>query len=315
MSPQEQVEYEVIPICPLCGERNSRLLFIGKDRRFKMPGEFPVVSCTGCGLVRLARRPKLSRLGIYYPPNDYPPYIIRQDVHSLKARVRDFIAKTILCDDYDKNLAQSNPGGRILDIGCGAGQCLTYYKEMGWEPFGVEISNAASRRAMESGHAVFRGVLEDARFPDDYFDLVRARHVLEHLPNPVESLLEMRRVLKNHGTLLLEVPNWSGLWARIFKQWYWQVDSPRHFFLFDRAVLLRAVETSGFRVKSTWTCSTLYGVDESLRLVASDIFSEIRWNRHVIRIAQMLIRLFSVLPDVAIDRAGMGENLIVLAEK
>jgi SAM-dependent methyltransferase len=221
----------------------------------------------------------------------------------------------VLCHDYDRELAQSSIVGRILDVGCGAGQALDRYKEKGWETFGVEISETASRRAQASGHSVFHGVLEEAHYPDNYFDLVRMRHVLEHLPDPVASLAETYRVLRSRGVFALEVPNWPGMWARAFKQYYWQVDSPRHLYFFDRSTVQLAVKKAGFTIDSLRTCSTLYGVEESLDRLLQEILGKTSRPHYLAWPARMFVRLSSLLPNIIFDRVGMGENLVVLSVK
>jgi SAM-dependent methyltransferase len=311
---QEHSMYERVPVCPLCGGKDSRLLFIGKDLRYSIPGEFPVVSCTQCGLVRLAARPSASNLGIYYPSSQYPAYN-RQNSLPLGSRIQKLISMISLCRNYDEDLAGSKNRGRMLDLGCGAGQQLNYYKESGWETFGVEISKEASRKARNSGHEVFCGTLEEANYPSDYFILIRARHVLEHLPNPVGTLIEIQRILKKNGQLVLETPNCAGLWARVFRCWYWQVDAPRHFFLFDKYTLEQAIESSNLFLNTMWTCSTPYGVDESLKLIADEVIGLPNWNHFAIRIVKIFLRIFFIFPNFLMNHMGMGENLVLLAEK
>ena len=42
---------------------------------------------------------------------------------------------------------------------------------------------------------------------NDTFDIATLWHTLEHLPNPLENLEEIRRILKCGGLLFIEVPN------------------------------------------------------------------------------------------------------------
>lgn len=46
-------------------------------------------------------------------------------------------------------------------------------------------------------------------FKDQYFDLIEANHVLEHLNNPFEVMREANRILKQKGTLIIRVPHFS----------------------------------------------------------------------------------------------------------
>ena len=91
-------------------------------------------------------------------------------------------------------------GGKILDIGCGNGTELYKLKAMGWETYGVEMDAQASERARSKGIRVYTGDLFGANFPDQFFHVVRMSFVLEHLPNPRETLQEIRRILRPRGT-------------------------------------------------------------------------------------------------------------------
>ncbi|MGV3658728.1 MAG: methyltransferase domain-containing protein [Prosthecobacter sp.] len=97
--------------------------------------------------------------------------------------------------------------GRILDIGCSAAFLLSVAKERGWQPQGVEIAPwAAEFSRKELGIDVFNGMLEDARFPDNHFDVVFSSHVMEHIGQPLGLLSEMVRVLRPGGAHVTVVP-------------------------------------------------------------------------------------------------------------
>ena len=94
-------------------------------------------------------------------------------------------------------------GGKILDIGCGNGTELYKLKAMGWETYGVEMDAQASGRARTKGIRVYTGDLFGANFPDRFFHVVRMSFVLEHLPNPRETLREIRRIFSRGADLYL----------------------------------------------------------------------------------------------------------------
>jgi len=101
----------------------------------------------------------------------------------------------------------SLPPGKVLDVGCGLGFLLAGIDPR-WEKHGVEISEYAAEQAQNYG-TVLCGVLAGAKHPNDYFDVVLWHHVIEHLENPVEELLEIKRILKPGGKLILGTPNFG----------------------------------------------------------------------------------------------------------
>lgn len=97
--------------------------------------------------------------------------------------------------------------GRILDIGCSAAFFLMVAKEAGWQPQGVEIAPwAAEFSNKELGVNVFNGVLQDAHFPDNHFDIVFSSHVMEHIASPSDLLNEMTRILRPGGVHVTVIP-------------------------------------------------------------------------------------------------------------
>jgi SAM-dependent methyltransferase len=315
-------EYESVESCSLCSGKESELLFYSRDLRFGLPGDFPVVRCQRCKLIRLGKRPKRESMQSYYP-TDYPAYLAEKpDERTWKSLFRNWITNHLLRSQYDGQIAQlhaSNASLRILDVGCGAGQALDFYKRFGWNASAVEPSEIAAQRATEHGHAVFCGNLQDAQYEQHSFHVVRVRHVLEHIPDFVATLLEINRVLRDHGMLVMEAPNSSAFWAKVFGRSYWQVDSPRHCYFFTQSTITRALDVSGFRIEKRWTSSTLHGMDTSLSLLIRERVRKTA-DRDAsagprLILLQRLLRALLLLPNAMLDCIGRGENIIVFAGK
>ena len=71
---------------------------------------------------------------------------------------------------------------------------------------------------------------------------------MEHLPNPITTLLEIRRILKSDGTLIIAVPNIGGFTARLTKNCWFGLDVPRHLFHFTPETLKRSLHQTGFSI-------------------------------------------------------------------
>jgi SAM-dependent methyltransferase len=149
-------------------------------------------------------------------------------------------------------LAEAKPGERVLDLGCGAGRFLSALRGAGAEPVGVEIAEAAVERARENVHGAEVHLLgPDGTLPLGHgeVDLVWCSEVLEHIPDVAGALLEVRRVLKPGGRLLLTVPYHGRLQAAAVA--LTRFDSHfdplgQHVRFFTRTSLARTLDASGF---------------------------------------------------------------------
>ena len=113
-------------------------------------------------------------------------------------------------------LGEARPGERVLDLGCGAGRFVAALRDAGAEPVGVELAEAALERARANAPgADLRLVADDGSLPLEHasVDLVWCSEVLEHVPDTAHLLLEVRRVLKPGGRLLVTVPHHGRLKA------------------------------------------------------------------------------------------------------
>lgn len=108
------------------------------------------------------------------------------------------------------------PKMRILDIGCGTGETLSFLQEFLDRPVlhGVDTSKTAINFAIKRGHANI--TLIDAKqlpFPDKYFDYILLLDVLEHIKDDTEALLEAKRVLKKGGKIIVTAPALQFIWS------------------------------------------------------------------------------------------------------
>lgn len=109
---------------------------------------------------------------------------------------------------WRKMLFSELPEGNILEIGVGTGVNIEYYPRVNRTYTGIDISPAmlsrARKRADKLGVQVDLKVMdaEYMDFPSDTFDAVIATCVFCSVPDPVQGLREVRRVLKDNGTAL-----------------------------------------------------------------------------------------------------------------
>jgi ubiquinone/menaquinone biosynthesis C-methylase UbiE len=100
----------------------------------------------------------------------------------------------------------------VLEIGFGSGEVLFSFHP-NCEIFGVELSGSAveevNKKAASMNYRVFNVQVSSSStldYPDSYFDIVVASHVIEHIENDDLIMKEVHRVLKNGGCLIVLIP-------------------------------------------------------------------------------------------------------------
>ena len=145
---------------------------------------------------------------------------------------------------------------RLLNIGCGTGEFVSFMKNGGWDVAGLELSSQAASIAKEKGIEVYSLSLEDFTSSHQHlhatFSVITAINVLEHVPNPVEVLTALKDLLVHDGLIMLRVPNdFSQLQMdaqnHLQKQPWW-VATPDHINYFDFQSLEALLGRVGFDV-------------------------------------------------------------------
>lgn len=118
--------------------------------------------------------------------------------------------------DYPKELCsylfetfELKSGMKMLEPGCGRGEFLNNFKELGLEVVGVDISPEAASYKNDFEVKLCDVENEQLPFNDNTFDIVYSKSFIEHLYHPERYLIEAYRVLKPNGLLLTLVPDWE----------------------------------------------------------------------------------------------------------
>jgi 2-polyprenyl-3-methyl-5-hydroxy-6-metoxy-1,4-benzoquinol methylase len=143
--------------------------------------------------------------------------------------------------------------GTLLDIGCGDGNNMSRFMERGgWRTVGCDISKERLEIAKNYGEVVL-GCGEKLPFRGEYFDVVSIYHVLHHVTNPSSILVEIFRVLKRKGYLIMGESVEDNPFIRIGRTIHPSYDGVSVFSRFRRRELRRLIAKSGFEIIHEYT--------------------------------------------------------------
>lgn len=288
--------------CVVCGCDQTINQFHPK----RSPG--PVVQCLSCQLVYVSpilddsalirSGPVLSNLDSKVLTGiDMQDFIGCWELSLLKSKLDE---RTALEFNALKSLelidVYTRPPGRLLDFGCGWGFYLGIAKDRGWDTYGLEpLPCHASYARAHFGATVITDTLCNNSFPIEFFHVITAYQVFEHLPDPTGDLTKLHRILIKGGIILIEVPNietWSvrlfGPRHRHFVQDHLTFFSPRTLTLF--------LENNGFEVLDI--------VNSTRHMTVRHLLS--RW------LSPLLPRILLQIAEVTSKRLRFWERIISL---
>lgn len=204
--------------------------------------EFDYFECSVCGCLQIAEIP--ADLTTYYSACYYSfedkavqaGFLKRfikhkRALHSLGQRtfVGRIAARTYgLPDVYDwLKRANLTFDSRILDVGCGSGFLLKKLREEGFNNLVGVDPHLADDTVIES-IKIYKKELAEL---DMEFDFVILNHSFEHMPDPLNVLKTVKRLLKSKRYALIRIPVIPSFAWRTYGVNWVQLDAPRHLFI------------------------------------------------------------------------------------
>lgn len=255
--------------CKICGASDCAEILHPRERMLGLGNEFLYSCCASCGCLQITNPPKdlgrfynneyyafsgtasysqdrfpLRRKFLYFPITAARlgwPSLIGRFLHKFGSG--PFIPSSLgmLFHPLKKN-------AKILDVGCGNGRELFLLRNCGFRNLiGTDPSLPCAGYSFPD-ITISKTGLDGV---SGKFDLIMFHHVLEHLPDQLETLLCAKKLLSSQGQILIRIPLSDSQAAKTYGQDWVQLDAPRHFFLHTRKSLGILSAKAGLRVAKT----------------------------------------------------------------
>jgi len=226
--------------CTLCKSENFTKIKDIADYRTARKGLFNIARCKDCGNVFLLNKEK----------NLYEGYI---GAYNKKATIhKNSILYYIWCKltgNYVINLWKKK--GKILDVGCGGGQYIETFKQLGLDAYGTEVDRNSFEICKKMGLKVFYGEIKDikSKLKKMSFDHIFVSQVLEHIENPKDFIKNLKHISKEGTSIYISVPNYNSIWRKMFGDYWSGWHFPYHLTFFNIKRLKNILQNEGLKIK------------------------------------------------------------------
>jgi len=315
--------------CALCGSKMDPWLVKMFDDRYGARGYYDIFRCSKCGFGRTEPPLKKNEISSfykkYYPLGKTNLIEIKKSVDSKNNFIKWLTGTNNIAHLYITR------NSKVLDVGSASGVSLLEIKALGSEGFGVEPDPTAQFFAEKLGLKVHGGFISDNPFPNITFDFVTASQVIEHEPDPLKFLLDIKKKLKSNGKIILTFPNTDSLNRKLFgKRWiHWHV--PYHINHFSKKSVVKLAKKSKLEIiefktitPNLWTLLQIRclfnptQMGKNSNIWSSKTIRHITKTQSISKIFNLIIYFvnklapFVILPtNRIIDALGCGESVLV----
>lgn len=154
--------------------------------------------------------------------------------------------------EHQQALAQIAPGSKVLEVGCGLGTFIEKLQATGFDCTGLELNESAAAVCRQKGLTVHNQLL-DAHLKErsEYYDVVCAFQVLEHVYDVRSFITESLQCLKPGGKLIYAVPN-NNPWFFHYQKYHTLNMPPHHSGLWDKAAFTQLPQHFPVQLKGLW---------------------------------------------------------------
>tara|TARA_Y100000310_G_scaffold94862_2_gene92651 strand:- start:256 stop:1110 length:855 start_codon:yes stop_codon:yes gene_type:complete len=143
-----------------------------------------------------------------------------------------------------RKFSQNNNIKRLLEIGCGKGETIRYFSQLGLDVTGIEpdLNNTKKINKMLGKKVVINGLGDKVKI-EGKFDVIYMCHVFEHFIRPDKFLKIIKNNLNEEGVIFIEVPNCDNK-----KVLYNSLNLHPHIYSFTLNSTRKLFENNGYQV-------------------------------------------------------------------
>jgi SAM-dependent methyltransferase len=298
--------------CPICLNKITQVLYTDSNRReVSLLSDGTYRKCVSCGHVFLDCIPSQIELDEAYSciVNN------KRSAPTSRKAINLVINKVFGVFENQSNKINAVPAsvsGRLLDIGCGSAEKLKEYYKRGIEIYGVDTNSEEikiAKKTLPDG-IFFNTTLEQCRFEENLFDVIRMDNVLEHVPDPLATLNEAQRILKTGGIFVIYIPRGDSLLFSILKKYHSNSWIPFHLNLFSRSSIKKIFEKAGIKTQKINSLQPLSWIG----LSAKQFLYRPVYGMKLGTISRLILCFFYPLSFI-LRRFGVGDEFVVIGTK
>ncbi|NAY91673.1 methyltransferase domain-containing protein [Muricauda sp. JGD-17] len=213
-----------------------------KTKDFSVSGEF----------FELHWDPQMDMLSTFPQPKDISRYYESEDYishtdakSSFTDKLYQWVKRINLRNKTQIIDSQVHKLKSLLDFGAGTGDFVLHAQASGYEAKGIEPSERARGLAERKGVSLYSNLKHTG---EDKFQVITLWHVLEHLPNLQQQIIEIVSRLNQDGTLIVAVPNFKSFDAKHYGTYWAGYDVPRHLWHFSRTAIEKIFQQHNFKI-------------------------------------------------------------------
>jgi len=236
--------------CPCCGSAKIIKVLTCKDYTVSKK-LFDIWECAGCTLRFTQDVPTQEAIGPYYQSDAYISHTDSEKglVNKVYKIARNYTLTWKM--KLVSHLTGIKKAGTLLDIGAGTGAFTHRVTTEKWQVTGLEPDPGARAICQEKYRITLQPSENLFQLPSKTFDAVTMWHVLEHVHQLQEYMIEIKRVLKDDGVAFIALPNYTSKDAKQYGEFWAAYDVPRHLYHFSPQSVKTLATRNGLQVNDT----------------------------------------------------------------